>query len=173
MKRLIFAVALILSGIAAQAHEVNFTCKSNGVANFTASNGSNGLAIVTIIDSFGVQIGTWSLTFNLGSFPAGFTFSAPLDVNGNVRVKVLWADGTVNMAYSGTTTCSSLPIKLVNVQAENDGDYVKVSFTALEEVNVKYYKISISTDNGVTWTDKWIEFTGTTPKGNYIVKFKK
>lgn len=175
MKRLIFAVTLLLVGIAAQAHEVVFTCKSNGVANFSATNGSNGPAVVTIIDSFGVQVGTWSQIFNLGPSPSNFTFSAPLDVNGNVIVKVVWGDGTVNTAYSGTKICSSLPIKLKDVQAfENvTKDSIMVKFIALEEINVKYYKFTISTDDGHTWFDKWVHFVGPLPKGSYNITFKK
>jgi hypothetical protein len=175
MKKTILAGILLLSGLVGSAHYLNHLCWSGGNYSFSATAGSSGNATITLIKANGDPVtgsGAYSVVVSVSG--GAVTFSVPQPNKGTVvRVKIVWSDGYVNTAYSKANECSRLPIKIVDVAAEKDGDNIHVVFKTEEEINVKYYKISISTDNGVTWVDRWIQFLGDTPKGTYSVTFKK
>jgi hypothetical protein len=175
MKKTILAGILLLSFFFGEAHYLNPLCWSGGNYSFSATVGVSGNATITLIKANGEPVvgsGAYSVVVNVVG--SEVTFSVPQPNKATiVRVKIVWSDGYVNTAYSNTNECSRLPIKIVDMAAEKDGDNIHVVFKTLEEINVKYYKISISTDNGVTWVDRWLQFLGDTPKGTYSVTFKK
>lgn len=149
-------------------------CWNNGLFTFSASDVATGTATVTLIDATGnpiTGIGAYSATITVINSSLLFTVPQPVRTT-VVRVKVVWHNNKVNTEYTTTKTCTNLPVKLYDINANRAGDSITLSFTSDDEINVGYYKVSVSFD-GINWQERLLLFPKIDSAGKYIVTIKK
>ena len=171
MKKVILVLLLAFVGIVTYAEtKITPLCWNNGLFTFSASDAVNGSATVTIIDAVGNPVtGTGAYSALITVFNNQVTFTAPQPICAIIiRIKVVWHDNHVNSKYSTTIQCNNLPVKLSALNVQRTGDSILLSFTSDDEINVGYYKVSLSTD-GINWQERLILFPKIESGGRYTL----
>jgi hypothetical protein len=174
-KSLILSLLLAILSFATYAEtKVTPVCWNNGLFTFSASDAVNGSATVTIIDAAGNTVtGTGAYSALITVFNNQVTFTAPQPIRATIiRIKVVWHDNHVNSKYSTNIQCNNLPVKLSALNVERTGDDILLSFTSEDEINVGYYKVSISAD-GINWQERLILFPKIDAGGRYTLTIAK
>lgn len=163
MKRTLMALLMCLTLSAANAH-LEAGCTVNGVYQLHIVNGQGCTTTIQVDNGTVVNVVVTSQD-QIYLIP-----NSPIVVH-HVIASIC---GNPFSLTTGTNVCGSLPMKIVNPNAITiKGDSIKVIFTSLDETNVKYYKMSVSLDDGNTWREVWIYSLGLLPKRDYVVTFKK
>lgn len=163
MKQLILGLLLSLSILTANAH-LEAGCNINGNYQLHIVNGLGCTTTVSVDGGVAVNV---TITSNDQIF---LIPNNPIVVHHVVAVIC----GNVFTITTGTNVCNPLAMKIINPNAITiHGDSIRVTFTSLDETNVKYYKMSVSLDDGLTWREVWIYTLGILPKRDYSVTFKK
>ncbi len=163
MKRTMMALLMCLTISAANAH-LEAGCTLNGFYQLHIVNGVGCVTTVSVDGGVAVPV-TITSQDQIFLIP-----NNPIVVHHVTSVIC----GNTFTLITGTNVCGSLPMKIINPNAITvKGDSIKVTFTSLDETNVKYYKMSVSLDDGLTWREVWVYSIGLLPKRDYSVTFKK
>lgn len=148
MKKTTILGLLLISTLLSYSHHLVNLCWSNGRYSIQAVDAPTGQTIhVTLING----TGTFDSTF-ISTGPV-MTFTVPQpNVNTPVDVWVEYGDGITNLITTGINSCSVLSVSSISLTYEKIDEYINIYFTVSDEVNVKHYRVLVSTD-GVSYKE--------------------